>query len=130
MMILLNVISFFERNNCNITTGTSDRSLLPSLLRSRLLGSKLLTGTNLQNDQDQVSESLLAATESTQKTPHEHIEQQLKSRYGHGESSLVFIGIASHDRMSPNIRQAPLLLLKRLISAQWSIGQDPTIVLR
>jgi hypothetical protein len=95
-----------------------------------LLGSKLLTSTNLQIDQDQVSESLLAATESAQKSPHEHVEQQLKSLYGHRESSFVSISIASRDGVSLNIRQAALLSLKRLISAEWSIGQNPTVVLR
>jgi hypothetical protein len=99
-----NVISFFERNDYNIAVGISDRPLFPSLLRSRLLGSKLLTGTNLQIDQDQVSEGLLAATQLTQKTPHKHVEQQLKSLYGHRESSLGLLSLASHDRVSPDIR--------------------------
>jgi hypothetical protein len=58
----------------NIRAKFFDRPLFPSLLRSRLLGSKLLTGTNLQIDHEQVSEGLLAATQSTQKTPHKHVE--------------------------------------------------------
>lgn len=68
--------------------------------------------------------ALLAATQSAQETPRKHAEQQLKSFYGHQELPLGLVGIACHDSVPLNIRQAALLSLKQLVLAGWSDNFD------
>ena len=68
--------------------------------------------------------ALLAATQSAQETPRKHAEQQLKSLYGHQELPLGLVGIACHDSVPLNIRQAALLSLKQLVLAGWSANFD------
>ncbi|KAF3000255.1 hypothetical protein E8E13_007925 [Curvularia kusanoi] len=68
--------------------------------------------------------ALLAATQSAQETPRKHAEQQLKALYGHQELPIGLVGIASHDSVPLNIRQAALLSLKQLVLAGWSSNFD------
>lgn len=67
---------------------------------------------------------LLSATQTAQEGPRKHAEQQLLSYYGHQELPLGLIGIACHDNVPLNIRQAALLYLKQLVLAGWSDGFD------
>ncbi|KZM24436.1 intracellular protein transport [Ascochyta rabiei] len=68
--------------------------------------------------------ALLAATQSAQQTPRKHAEDQLRSFYGHQELPLGLVGIACHDSVPLNIRQAALLSLKQLVLAGWSANFD------
>jgi hypothetical protein len=63
---------------------------------------------------------LLSATQTAQDGPRKHAEQQLLSYYGHQELPLGLVGIACHDNVPLNIRQAALLYLKQLVLAGWS----------
>jgi len=63
---------------------------------------------------------LLSATQTAQEAPRKHAEQQLLSYYGHQELPLGLVGIACHDNVPLNIRQAALLYLKQLVLAGWS----------
>jgi hypothetical protein len=63
---------------------------------------------------------LLSATQTAQDSPRKHAEQQLLSYYGHQELPLGLVGIACHDNVPLNIRQAALLYLKQLVLAGWS----------
>lgn len=63
---------------------------------------------------------LLSATQTAQEGPRKHAEQQLLSYYGHQELPLGLVGIACHDNVPLNIRQAALLYLKQLVLAGWS----------
>jgi hypothetical protein len=63
---------------------------------------------------------LLSATQTAQEGPRKHAEQQLLSYYGHQELPLGLVGIACHDNVPLNIRQAALLYLKNLVLAGWS----------
>jgi hypothetical protein len=67
---------------------------------------------------------LLAATQSAQESPRTLAEQQLLSYYGHQELPLGLVGIACHDSVPLNIRQAALLALKALVLAGWSSNLD------
>jgi hypothetical protein len=67
---------------------------------------------------------LLSATQTAQEDPRKHAEQQLLSLYGHQELPLGLIGIACHDSVPLNIRQAALLYLKNLVLAGWSNSFD------
>lgn len=67
---------------------------------------------------------LLSATTTGQNDPRKHAEEQLLSYYGHQELPLGLIGIASHDNVPLNIRQAALLYLKNLVVAGWSDSVD------
>jgi hypothetical protein len=63
---------------------------------------------------------LLSATQTAQEGPRKHAELQLLSYYGHQELPLGLVGIACHDNVPLNIRQAALLYLKNLVLAGWS----------
>ncbi|KAI8936326.1 hypothetical protein NX059_006742 [Plenodomus lindquistii] len=67
---------------------------------------------------------LLSATQTAQEGPRKHAEQQLLSLYGHQELPLGLVGIACHDSVPLNIRQAALLYLKSLVLAGWSDSLD------
>ena len=63
---------------------------------------------------------LLSATQTAQEGPRKHAEQQLLSLYGHQELPLGLVGIACHESVPLNIRQAALLSLKNFVLAGWS----------
>lgn len=63
---------------------------------------------------------LLSATQTAQEDTRKQAEQQLLSFYGHQELPLGLIGIACHESVPLNIRQAALLSLKNLVLAGWS----------
>lgn len=67
---------------------------------------------------------LLSATQTAQEGPRTHAEQQLLSLYGHQELPLGLVGIACHENVPLNIRQASLLYLKKLVLAGWSDSFD------
>jgi len=67
---------------------------------------------------------LLSATQTAQEDTRKQAEQQLLSLYGHQELPLGLIGIACHDSVPLNIRQAALLYLKSLVLAGWSDSLD------
>jgi hypothetical protein len=67
---------------------------------------------------------LLSATQTAQEDTRKHAEQQLLSLYGHQELPLGLIGIACHESVPLNIRQAALLYLKNLVLAGWSSSLD------
>ncbi|KAF1915063.1 armadillo-type protein [Ampelomyces quisqualis] len=67
---------------------------------------------------------LLAATQTAQEGPRRLAEQQLRAYYGHQALPLGLVGIASHDHVALNIRQAALLCLKQLVLAGWSSAVD------
>ena len=68
--------------------------------------------------------ALLGATQTAQEDTRKHAEQQLLSLYGHQELPLGLIGIACHENVPLNIRQAALLYLKNLVLAGWSDNFD------
>jgi hypothetical protein len=63
---------------------------------------------------------LLSATQTAQEGPRKAAEQTLLSYYGHQELPLGLVGIACHDNVPLNIRQAALLYLKQLVLAGWN----------
>jgi len=67
---------------------------------------------------------LLSATQTAQEDTRKHAEQQLLSLYGHQELPLGLIGIACHDSVPLNIRQAAVLYLKNIVLAGWSSSLD------
>ncbi len=60
---------------------------------------------------------LLSATQTAQEGPRKQAEEQLLSLYGHQELPLGLVGIACHDSVPINIRQAALLSLKNFVLA-------------
>ncbi|KAF1840814.1 ARM repeat-containing protein [Cucurbitaria berberidis CBS 394.84] len=67
---------------------------------------------------------LLSATQTAQEGPRKQAELQLLSFYGHQELPLGLVGIACHDSVPLNIRQAALLSLKNFVLAGWSNSFD------
>ncbi|KAJ4367363.1 hypothetical protein N0V83_006944 [Neocucurbitaria cava] len=67
---------------------------------------------------------LLSATQTAQEGPRKHAEQQILSYYGAQELPLGLVGIACHDSVPINIRQAALFSLKNLVLAGWSDSFD------
>lgn len=67
---------------------------------------------------------LLSATQTAQEGPRKHAEQQLLSLYGHQELPIGLVGIACHESVPLNIRQASLLYLKNFVLAGWSDSFD------